>query len=177
MRRAASTPAGESSPNTSRCARPRPWSAMGVPTPSRPRVRKDAAHAHDARPPHLLDLEQRLNQHLGTTGLDPSQEYGSRPDHHRLSFARGVRPTGVPVSSSRCAGGRFMMGVDRMVASTSAFASRFAPNVRRKRMLVHCLLIQSAANFILDLFLLLCSQIVCVVRPLRWPADRHFVCL
>ncbi len=34
----------------------------GAPTPSRPRVRKDAAHAHDARPPHLLDLEQ-----LGST--------------------------------------------------------------------------------------------------------------
>src|SRR5262245_44164349 len=43
--------------------------AMGSPSPARPRVRKDAPHAHDARQPHLLALEQRLNQCLGTTVL------------------------------------------------------------------------------------------------------------
>ncbi len=31
----------------------------GAPTPSRPRVRKDAAHKQDARPPIFFDLEQR----------------------------------------------------------------------------------------------------------------------
>ena len=50
------------------------------------------AHTHDAKPPHLLDLEQRLNQHLGTTVLIRPKNLGSRPDHHRLPFARGVRP-------------------------------------------------------------------------------------
>jgi hypothetical protein len=44
-------------------------------------------------------------------------------------------------------------------------------------MVVHGLLIASAANYILDLFLLLCSEIVCVVRALSGPADRHLVCL
>jgi len=38
----------------------------GVPTPARPRIRRDPAHTDDARPPHLLELEQRLLQCLGT---------------------------------------------------------------------------------------------------------------
>jgi ParB family transcriptional regulator, chromosome partitioning protein len=39
----------------------------GAPTPSRPRLRKDPAHSHDARAPHFLALEQRLGDVLGTT--------------------------------------------------------------------------------------------------------------
>ena len=68
--------------------------AMGSPSPARPRVRKDAPHAHDTRPPHLLDLEQRLNQRLGTTVLiraknqDRGQiiiDYHSRDEFDRLA--------------------------------------------------------------------------------------------
>jgi ParB family transcriptional regulator, chromosome partitioning protein len=68
--------------------------SLGAPTPSRPRVRKDSAHNHDAKPPHLLDLELRLNQHLGTTVLirpknpDRGQiiiDYHSREEFDRLA--------------------------------------------------------------------------------------------
>ena len=93
-REPASTPAAGSSPSTSRSARPRPWSAPAHPTPSRPRVRKDPGHSPDARPPHLLDLEQRLHQQLGTTVLirrknpDRGQiiiDYHSREEFDRLT--------------------------------------------------------------------------------------------
>jgi ParB family chromosome partitioning protein len=40
--------------------------SSGVPTPTRPRVRKDPAHASDAKVPHLLDLEQALHRQLGS---------------------------------------------------------------------------------------------------------------
>ena len=43
--------------------------STGVPTPSRPRVRKDPAHPPDAKAAHLLDLEQALHRQLGTTVL------------------------------------------------------------------------------------------------------------
>jgi ParB family chromosome partitioning protein len=68
--------------------------ALGAPSPTRPRIRKDAPHAHDARPPHLLDLEHRLNQRLGTTVLirakskDRGQiiiDYHSRDEFDRLA--------------------------------------------------------------------------------------------
>jgi ParB family transcriptional regulator, chromosome partitioning protein len=68
--------------------------AMGAPSPARPRLRKDAPHAHDTRPPHLLDLEQHLNQRLGTTVLiraknrDRGQiiiDYHSRDEFDRLA--------------------------------------------------------------------------------------------
>jgi ParB family chromosome partitioning protein len=68
--------------------------SLGVPTPARPRVRKDGAHSHDTRPPHLLDLELRLNQHLGMTVLirhkkpDRGQviiDYHSREEFDRLA--------------------------------------------------------------------------------------------
>jgi ParB family chromosome partitioning protein len=66
----------------------------GAPTPSRPRVRKDAEHAHDAKLPHLLELERRLHQHLGTTVLirpkNPERgqiiiDYHSRQEFDRLT--------------------------------------------------------------------------------------------
>ncbi len=68
--------------------------SLGAPTPSRSRVRKDAAHSPDTKPPHLLDFEQRLNQHLGTTVLirpknhDRGQiiiDYHSREEFDRLA--------------------------------------------------------------------------------------------
>ncbi len=43
--------------------------STGVPTPSRPRVRRDPAHNQEAKPPHLLDFEQSLHRLLGTTVL------------------------------------------------------------------------------------------------------------
>jgi len=66
----------------------------GVPTPARPRIRRDPAHTHDARSPHLLELEQRLHQCLGTSVLirprnpDRGQiiiDYHSREDFDRLA--------------------------------------------------------------------------------------------
>jgi ParB family transcriptional regulator, chromosome partitioning protein len=68
--------------------------SLGAPTPARPRVRKDPAHIHGAKPPHLLDLELRLNQHLGTPVLiraknsDRGQiiiDYRSREEFDRLA--------------------------------------------------------------------------------------------
>jgi ParB family chromosome partitioning protein len=43
--------------------------STGVPTPSRPRVRKDPGHPPDAKAPNLLDLEQEIHRQLGTTVL------------------------------------------------------------------------------------------------------------
>jgi ParB family chromosome partitioning protein len=66
----------------------------GAPTPPRPRIRKDPAHQHDARPPHLLDVEQRLVQSLGARvmirpkGPDGGQiiiDYQSRQEFDRLA--------------------------------------------------------------------------------------------
>jgi ParB family transcriptional regulator, chromosome partitioning protein len=81
--------------------------AMGAPSPPRPRVRKDAPHAHDTRPPHLLDFEQRLNQRLGTTVLiraknrDRGQiiiDYHSRDEFDRLASL--FQEAGDPVIGS-----------------------------------------------------------------------------
>ncbi len=64
------------------------------PAPPRTRVRKDPAHTLDAKPPHLLDLETRLNQHFGTPvlirpkNLDRGQiiiDYRSREEFDRLA--------------------------------------------------------------------------------------------
>ena len=66
----------------------------GVPTPSRPRVRSDQAHAVGAKAPHVVDLEQALHRHFGTTVLiraknpDRGQiiiDYHSREEFDRLS--------------------------------------------------------------------------------------------
>jgi ParB family chromosome partitioning protein len=68
--------------------------SLGVPTPARPRLRKDAGHVHGAKPPHLLDLELRLNQHLGTSVLIRPRnanrgqiiiDYRSREEFDRLA--------------------------------------------------------------------------------------------
>jgi ParB family chromosome partitioning protein len=37
----------------------------GQPTESRPRVRKDQAHAEALKPPHVIEIERRLNDSLG----------------------------------------------------------------------------------------------------------------
>jgi ParB family chromosome partitioning protein len=66
----------------------------GAPAPPRPRIRKDDAHSHDARPPHVLEFEQRLLHNLGTPvvirpkGPDRGQiiiDYQSRDELDRLS--------------------------------------------------------------------------------------------
>jgi ParB family chromosome partitioning protein len=73
--------------------------STGVPTPSRARVRKDPAHGPDARPPHLLELEQALHSRLGTTvavrprGAERGQiviEYQSREEFDRLTRYFGL---------------------------------------------------------------------------------------
>lgn len=40
--------------------------ATGIPTPARPRVRRDPAHSSGPKAPHLLELEQHLHQRFGT---------------------------------------------------------------------------------------------------------------
>jgi ParB family chromosome partitioning protein len=66
----------------------------GEPSPPRHRVRKDPAHAHDAKPPHFLDLEQQFHAYLGTTVLIRPKntergqiiiEYQTREEFDRLS--------------------------------------------------------------------------------------------
>ena len=68
--------------------------AMGAATPRGPGSAKTLRHANDARPPHFLDLEQRLNQRLGTPVLiraknqDRGQiiiDYHSRDEFDRLA--------------------------------------------------------------------------------------------
>ncbi len=80
--------------------------ATGVPTPSRPRVRKDPAHAPEAKAPHLVDLEQLLHNHLRTTVLikprneDRGQiiiDYSSREEFDRLSAL--FRTAGEPLAA------------------------------------------------------------------------------
>jgi ParB family transcriptional regulator, chromosome partitioning protein len=73
--------------------------STGVPTPSRPRVRKDPGHGPEARPPHLLELEQALHRHLGTTvavrprGSERGQiviDYHSSEEFDRLTRILGL---------------------------------------------------------------------------------------
>ena len=73
--------------------------STGVPTPSRPRVRKDPAHQPEIRPPHLLELEQALNRHLGTTvavrARSPERgqiviDYHSREEFDRITGIFGL---------------------------------------------------------------------------------------
>jgi ParB family transcriptional regulator, chromosome partitioning protein len=73
--------------------------STGVPTPSRPRVRKDPGHTPDARPPHFLELERALHRQLGTTvavrarSAERGQiviDYHSREEFDRLTRAFGV---------------------------------------------------------------------------------------
>jgi ParB family chromosome partitioning protein len=80
--------------------------STGVPSPSRSRVRKDPAQPPEAKPPHLLDLEQALHHQLGTTVLikarspDRGQiiiDYHSRDELDRL--ARVFRSS-VPETAS-----------------------------------------------------------------------------
>ena len=64
----------------------------GVPTPSRTRVRKDPAHAHRCQgPPSSRSRNNSFHRYLGNDRLDQAPKSGSRPDHHRLPDARGVR--------------------------------------------------------------------------------------
>jgi ParB family transcriptional regulator, chromosome partitioning protein len=79
--------------------------SLGAPTPSRTRVRKDDGHIHGAKPPHLLDLELRLHERLGTTVLirpknpDRGQiiiDYRSREEFERLATLFQV--SGEPAS-------------------------------------------------------------------------------
>jgi ParB family chromosome partitioning protein len=72
--------------------------STGEPTPTRTRIRKDAGHA-DATPaagkaPHVLDLEQHLQQRFGTPvsirvkGMDRGQiviEFNTREDFERVA--------------------------------------------------------------------------------------------
>jgi ParB family chromosome partitioning protein len=73
--------------------------STGVPTPRRPRIRKDDAHDPAARPPHILDLEQALHRHLGTSvtvrARSPERgqiviDYHSREEFDRLSRLFGL---------------------------------------------------------------------------------------
>src|SRR5262249_1563916 len=43
--------------------------ATGIPTPSRPRIRRDPAHSPEPKAPHLVELEQTLHQRFGTSVL------------------------------------------------------------------------------------------------------------
>ena len=68
--------------------------STGIPTPSRPRLRKDPAHTTDEKAPHVLDLEQALHRHFGTSVLIRAKtpergqiiiDYHSREEFDRLS--------------------------------------------------------------------------------------------
>ena len=73
--------------------------ATGIPTPSRPRIRRDAAHAPEPRAPHVVELEQHLHQRFGTAVLirvrtpDRGQiiiDYSSQEEFERVtSLIRG----------------------------------------------------------------------------------------
>lgn len=83
--------------------------STGVPTPSRPRVRKDPAHGPEARPPHVLDFEQALHRQLGTTVAVRSRspergqiviDYHSREELDRLTRFFGLEPASAEISQA-----------------------------------------------------------------------------
>jgi ParB family chromosome partitioning protein len=83
--------------------------STGVPTPSRPRVRKDPAHGPEARPPHLLQFEQALHRQLGTTVAVRSRtpdrgqiviDYHSLEELDRLTRFFGLEPPPAEVAES-----------------------------------------------------------------------------
>jgi ParB family transcriptional regulator, chromosome partitioning protein len=68
--------------------------ATGVPTPSRTRIRKDAAHTTVVRAPHILELEHHLHQRFGTAVLIRSRtpekgqiiiDYNTQEEFERVS--------------------------------------------------------------------------------------------
>jgi ParB family chromosome partitioning protein len=68
--------------------------ATGVPTPARPRIRRDPAHAQEPKSPHLVELQEHLHHRLGTSVLiraktpDRGQiiiDYNSREEFERVS--------------------------------------------------------------------------------------------
>ena len=68
--------------------------ATGIPTPARPRVRRDQAHAPEPRLPHLVELEQHLHQRFGTSVLIRARtpergqiiiDYNSQEDFDRVT--------------------------------------------------------------------------------------------
>ena len=88
-----------------------------MPTPNRPRVRRDPAHPSDAKSPHLLDLELALHRRLGTTVL-------IIPYRHPLVTARMVG------NLAALSGGRFVFGVGSGWAKQE-FAALGIPHARR----------------------------------------------
>jgi ParB family transcriptional regulator, chromosome partitioning protein len=72
--------------------------ATGIPTPARPRVRRDQAHASEPRSPHLVELEQHLHQRFGTPVLIRAKtpergqiiiDYNSQEDFDRVTSLIG----------------------------------------------------------------------------------------
>ncbi|MGA9925265.1 MAG: ParB/RepB/Spo0J family partition protein [Isosphaeraceae bacterium] len=68
--------------------------ATGIPTPARPRIRRDQAHAPEPRLPHLVELEQHLHQRFGTSVLIRAKtpergqiiiDYNSQEDFDRVT--------------------------------------------------------------------------------------------
>ena len=68
--------------------------ATGIPTPARPRIRRDQAHSAEPRSPHLVELEQHLHQRFGTTVLIRSKtpekgqiiiDYNSQEEFDRVT--------------------------------------------------------------------------------------------
>jgi ParB family chromosome partitioning protein len=68
--------------------------ATGIPTPARTRVRRDQAHSQLPKAPHVLELEQHLNQRLGTSVLIRARtpekgqiviDYNSQEEFDRIS--------------------------------------------------------------------------------------------
>jgi ParB family chromosome partitioning protein len=68
--------------------------ATGIPTPARPRIRRDQAHSHEPKAPHLVELEQSLHQRFGTAVLIRARtpergqiiiDYNSQEEFDRVS--------------------------------------------------------------------------------------------
>ena len=68
--------------------------ATGIPTPARPRIRRDQAHAPEPRLLHVVELEQHLHQRFGTTVLIRARtpergqiiiDYNSQEDFDRVT--------------------------------------------------------------------------------------------
>ncbi len=83
--------------------------STGIPTPSRTRVRKDAAHDTSEKAPHVLGLEQAFHRRFGTTVLIRAKgpergqiiiDYHSREEFDRLSQFFGGDSEGAMVANS-----------------------------------------------------------------------------
>ncbi len=70
--------------------------ATGIPTASKPRIRKDPGQASPTRAPHFVELEEHLKVRFGTPVAVRPKGQGPGPDRDRVQLPGRVRPRRRP---------------------------------------------------------------------------------